>query len=107
MPAEMAIWSVTWEHYPKGQRQPLIDGFYTEEDAWRCAAWLAEHGRVGLEVIPQTIDLTPEELARMDRVRMRVWERIQGVLAERAVRRGLEMDRRCAECSKTVAEMVG
>lgn len=84
------LWSVTWEHYPKGQRQPLID-FYVEEDAWRCAAWLGEHGRTGLEVIPQVIDLTPEELVRMDRVKMRVWERIQGKLAEAAVRKQIEM----------------
>ena len=103
---EMAIWSVTWEHYPEGQRQPLID-FYAEEDAWRCAAWLAEHGRVGLEVIPQVIDLTPEEMARLDRMRMRVWERLQAALAEKAVRQQIEAADRCQGCRLTVAELAG
>ena len=106
MSEELALWSVQWDHYPKGQRQPLVD-FYVEEDAWRCAAWLGEHGRAGLEVIPQVIDLTPEERTRMDQVKVRIWERIQGRLAERALRHQIAAMARCKDCRVTVAELVG
>lgn len=70
--AGTGIWTVRWVYYPPGERQPEID-FYTREDAVRCSIRLAEMGRVGIEVLPQTVDLPPEMVAR----KAGIWERIE------------------------------
>lgn len=69
---------------------------------------LAEQGRFDVDIVgPATIDLTPEDHARIERVRQRVMARLQAESMERLALERVEMARIRSDAFAAIVEAAG
>lgn len=104
--AELGIYTVTWRCSPRGDLY-LIDCDDRETALWASVA-LAEQGRFDVDITgPLSIDLTPEDHARIERVRQRVMSRLQAESMERLALERVEMARIRSDAFAAIVEAAG
>lgn len=104
--AEIEIYTVTWRCSPRGERY-LLDCDDRETALW-ASVRLAEQGRFDVDIVgPATIDLTPEDYARIERVRQRVMARLQAESMERLALERVEMARIRSDAFAAIVEAAG
>lgn len=104
--AELDIYTVTWRCSPRGETY-LLDCDDRETALWASVA-LAEQGRFDVDIIgPLSIDLTPEDHARIERVRQRVMARLQAESMERLALERVAMGRIRSDAFTAIVEAAG
>lgn len=104
--AELEIYMVTWRCSPHGE-DFILDCDDRETALWASVA-LAEQGRHDVHLIgPATIDLTPEDHARIERVRRRVMARLQAESMERLALERVAMGRIRSDAFTAIVEAAG
>ncbi len=104
--SELEIYTLTWRCSPRGEIY-LLDCDDRETALWASVA-LAEQGRFDVDIIgPLSIDLTPEDHARIERVRQRVMARLQAESMERLALERVEMGRIRSDALAAIIEAAG